>query len=263
MSFLVRRRHHGSRTNRTRRLARRATLGRAADPKHRQLRLEGLESRALLSVSPPELISYWTFDEGAGNVAGDWSNGNHGTIHGATWTDGIVGGALSFDGVDDFVDAGSTFSTPESFTIEAWVNIADYSTNPIVGNRDVDLSHQTYNMASFVMREYYGPAGKPLFVVGQAAWDWEHFLGDTALDLNEWYHVAFVFDYSQTTKAEIYVNGVLDGAYTTTEFFGDAIGPINCTPGISLEIGRDYVPGYEGPYHFSGLIDEVAIYDGP
>jgi flagellin-like protein len=32
---------------------------------------------------------------------------NHGTIYGATWVDGPYGEALSFDGVDDYVDVGN------------------------------------------------------------------------------------------------------------------------------------------------------------
>ena len=118
----------------------------------RRLVVEHLESRWLLA----NLISYWTFDEGVGNVAGDWAGANHGTVHGATWTTGKVGGALSFDGGDDYVEVPDNANLrPEAFTIEAWVNIADYSTNPIVGNRDVDLqSYQTYNFVAFVMRGY-------------------------------------------------------------------------------------------------------------
>jgi hypothetical protein len=39
------------------------------------------------------------FDEGSGTVARDSSGyGNDGMIHGATWTEGISGKALSFDG---------------------------------------------------------------------------------------------------------------------------------------------------------------------
>ena len=44
-------------------------------------------------------------DEGSGNIIYDSSgNGNNGTIYGATWTDGISGTALTFNGVDDYVE---------------------------------------------------------------------------------------------------------------------------------------------------------------
>jgi len=53
----------------------------------------------------PGPIGYWNFDEGYGTTAYD-STGykNDGTISGATWVqNGKKGGALSFDGIDDYV----------------------------------------------------------------------------------------------------------------------------------------------------------------
>ncbi|RLI91232.1 MAG: hypothetical protein DRO95_04750, partial [Candidatus Altiarchaeales archaeon] len=49
--------------------------------------------------------------------------GNDGTIYGATWTDGKFGKALSFDGVDDYVDCGndSSLDITDAITIEAWI----------------------------------------------------------------------------------------------------------------------------------------------
>ena len=50
-------------------------------------------------AATPGLVGWWSFDEGAGIVAGDGSgNGNHGEIVNATWTEGQLGSALDFDG---------------------------------------------------------------------------------------------------------------------------------------------------------------------
>lgn len=48
---------------------------------------------------------HWKLDEGSGTVAHDASgNGHDGTFKGAPqWVTGKIGGALQFDGVDDFV----------------------------------------------------------------------------------------------------------------------------------------------------------------
>ena len=49
--------------------------------------------------------AYWKFDECEGNTAYDSSGHNYdGTIYGATWIGGILGCALDFDGLDDYVD---------------------------------------------------------------------------------------------------------------------------------------------------------------
>gem|GEM_PF-3548859 len=60
---------------------------------------------------------------GVPNIALDGSgNNNHGTIHGATWTDGKHGKALSFDGVDDLVVLQSVEPRLDGkdFTIAGW-----------------------------------------------------------------------------------------------------------------------------------------------
>ena len=214
---------------------------------------------------PAELVSYWRFDEGNGTIAGDSVDGSHGAIYGATWTEGIVGGALSFDGVVDYVQVPDSANLrPDAFTIECWVNIPTYEgQRAIVSNRAITVGSATYNYIVGITEpsQSIGP-GKPAFAVGQARWGWDVFCADTDVSLNEWHHLAFVFDYDKTSKAEIYIDGVLDREYTTRDYRGNPIGPVNYTPDIPLHIGRDYVPGYDGPYYFTGLIDEVAIYSG-
>jgi hypothetical protein len=68
------------------------------------------------------LIAHWKFDEGSGGTAYDSVGDNDGTlVNGPVWTSGRIGGALSFDGVDDYVNI-SSFSMPQdSFTIQMWI----------------------------------------------------------------------------------------------------------------------------------------------
>ena len=71
------------------------------------------------------LVAAYGFNEGTGSTVADASGkGNNGTISGATWTaGGKYGGALSFDGVNDWVtvnDANSLDLTG-AMTLEAWV----------------------------------------------------------------------------------------------------------------------------------------------
>ena len=67
-----------------------------------------LVSAATITLPPNNLglIGYWSFDDESGTVATDHSgNGNDGTLQGdPTWTNGKKGGALDFDGSDDYVD---------------------------------------------------------------------------------------------------------------------------------------------------------------
>ena len=75
-----------------------------------------------------ELVAYWTFDEGSGDIVYDSSgNDNNGTIHGATWDTGKYGNALHFNAQDNYVEVPTSESleiTP-NVTIAAWINWID------------------------------------------------------------------------------------------------------------------------------------------
>jgi|GEM_PF-2512163 len=71
-----------------------------------------------------DLVLRLDMNENDGNTVYDSSGyGNNGTIHGATWTTGKFGSALSFDGENDYVDCGndSSLDITDAITIEAWV----------------------------------------------------------------------------------------------------------------------------------------------
>ena len=71
-----------------------------------------LDSSCVLALS---------FGEESGNIAYDQSQyGNDGTIYGATRVRGLIGKALSFDGVDDYVDCGNIQPLGQSLTIALW-----------------------------------------------------------------------------------------------------------------------------------------------
>ena len=79
-------------------------------------------------LKPPNnlgLVGYWSFDEGAGTIAHDFSaNQNAGTINGTpVWVNGKHGKALNFDGSSNRVDAGnhSSLDITGLLTVSAWV----------------------------------------------------------------------------------------------------------------------------------------------
>jgi len=197
------------------------------------------------------LIGYWKFNEGEGNIAHDSSGyGNHGTIYGANW----ASPALSFDGIDDYVNIGnnSNLQITSAITLEAWIKTPSY-----------------WN------KQYPTPVSKANYTFGYPGdWDGEYWIAIRSLDgrisfafapaggnaidhwsngwllPNTWYHIAATFDDS-ADKVKIYINGVLDKEFTEYQ-----------KPGVTnhpVRIGQGGNYPYQNSW-FNGIIDEVRIY---
>ncbi|MFA6897000.1 MAG: LamG domain-containing protein [Patescibacteria group bacterium] len=198
------------------------------------------EIRQLYNQKKPVLEM--KFDEGSGTVAHDESfNHNDGTISGATWTTGKNGGALAFDGVDDYVDAGNGSSlnnTGTSFTVESWFYTP------------TDLSNQANTYPVFVNKsDWANNAGWALqydknigriILNAKNASGWIGMYSARTSFPAGWYHFVGAF-YSDGTQ-KLYINGSLDN--TGYGF------PANAN-GADLIIGNN----------FNGSIDNVRIYN--
>ena len=65
----------------------------------------GIAAIVFAQVYPEGMISYWKLDEGSGVITYDSVGTSDGIlVNGPIWTTGQVNDALSFDGVDDYVD---------------------------------------------------------------------------------------------------------------------------------------------------------------
>ncbi|MBW2673702.1 MAG: PQQ-binding-like beta-propeller repeat protein, partial [Deltaproteobacteria bacterium] len=99
-------------------------VGRGSEYPGRFEYCDGITGEVLSATIPMGRRLHLPFDEGSGSTVYDQSlYGNDGTIYGATWTRGRYGYALSFDGVDDDVNAGTVlnFSGKQPFTIVVWI----------------------------------------------------------------------------------------------------------------------------------------------
>ncbi|MFB0553640.1 MAG: LamG domain-containing protein [Phycisphaerae bacterium] len=78
----------------------------------------------LITITDPNLIGWWTFDEGSGSSAIDFSgHGNDGKFGGdPQWVEGIIGGALDLDGTDYVaIDGVADDITSTNISLSAWV----------------------------------------------------------------------------------------------------------------------------------------------
>lgn len=86
------------------------------------------------------LVAYYPMEFGDESTLYDGALDKHGTINGASWTQGHIGdNALSFDGTDDDVDLGTPFNGPMgAYTVSAVVdsNVADGNYHRILEMRN-------------------------------------------------------------------------------------------------------------------------------
>jgi hypothetical protein len=193
------------------------------------------------------LVASYGFDEGSGSTAQDRSGGGlHGTISGAIWTTGgRFGGALSFDGVNDWVTVAdaNALDLTTGMTLEAWV----YPTASGGGSwRNVLIkeraSSEVYNLYSNM------PGNIPTVYVVRAAQPGTplNASGTSAVPLNTWTHLAATHD---GTTLRLYVNGVQVGTRAVS-------GALLTSTG-ALRIGGNSLWGE----FFQGRIDEIRIYN--
>jgi len=181
-------------------------------------------------------------DEGQGTTTFDYSgNGFNGAIEGASWTEGEYNKALSFDGVDDYVNTSSISLNllTSSFTFTAWMkpsySLPDppYASLPIVAN----FPHIGISIAAIELDEF----------------DVKGWMDGYSSNYNSkqtwgsWHHVVVVYKGLSSSERELYVDGVLVGT--------DTVGTAGNFTGL-VRIGN---PKYVAQP--SSVIDEVQIYN--
>src|SRR3989344_985239 len=123
---------------------------------------------SLRAASNLGLVGYWTFDEGTGLRANDFSGkNNYGTLSGTTkptWVSGKHGKALSFDGTSGYVDAGnqSSVNLTTAITASVWIK---YNVDPKTLRYNGIISKQVSTNA--YQLQTYSTDGRIEFVIGK------------------------------------------------------------------------------------------------
>jgi len=175
-------------------------------------------------------------------------HGHTGLIRGnPAWTAGRLGTALQLDGLDDYIDCGTSaaFDLSNWITVAAWVNPKDAGDgryHPYVTKGDHSYSLQHRHLA--------GDATDSLeFFIYDAGWRSARSVVNASFN-GEWHHVAGTYD---GNNINLYVDGALK---TTTPHVGAAA----VRPSSPLYIGADC----EWPDRtYQGAIDDVRLYNSP
>ncbi|MBN2269004.1 MAG: zf-HC2 domain-containing protein [Sedimentisphaerales bacterium] len=196
------------------------------------------------SFSTGSLVAHWKFDEGSGSATADSSgNGYEGTLVGDTaWTTGQVGGALVFDGNEDFVDIADSndLNIVNQVTVAAWIKVDafDKAWQAIVtkGDRSWRLQRNAGNTGL----EF---ACSGLLVPGNR---WGSIYGTVDMNDGQWHHAAGVYDGEQLS---LYIDGKPDVS-------AKAVGKIRINDKAVMIGENAEKPGRS----WNGLIDDVRIY---
>jgi hypothetical protein len=189
------------------------------------------------------LVGVWLFNEGGGNTLFDVSGlGNHGSLqNGPAWVEGRAGSSLSFDGINDYVDIGTSINMASwpAISVSAWVKYDSSGTDEhtVISNWDrhvlfrLEPSNDTVEIFLWTNTQIGGS-----------------FL-DLVLTPNKWHHIVMTFDTNNG------LCGYLDGRKSTTSYSSSY--NLNSTASESLYIGNS---PHAGTDLLTGGIDSVRIY---
>ena len=224
-----------------------------------------------------DLIAHWTFDETSGTSATDSSGSGYTvtTINGPTWqgSGGKIGGALQFDGVNDYaykLESGSTnldmYATyhyngpPSSITISAWV----YATGPAGRYTIIEKGgnlHSNWRMG-------FDSGGHLFFKMDDSTHTVDTIYASDApvytQNLNTWAHYVATYTLSVEGTMELYVNGARTAGSWGDGNFGwetPDVGDRGILIGAHCNIDTTTNCSGSTVDYFTGKIDDIRVYN--
>ncbi|MGA2751145.1 MAG: C10 family peptidase [Verrucomicrobiota bacterium] len=189
--------------------------------------------------APSGLVSWWPADLNADDVAGT----NNGTLeNGTTFAPGEVGGAFSFNGVNQYVSVPNSpawgFGT-NAFSIDLWANFSATGGSPAFLAND-EGGGCTYKWIFWLN-------GSTLQLHVNTPTCDASYIGSASFTptLGQWYHIALTRDGSTFL---FYIDGLLVSSDTNSVVIP--------SPDAPLTIGQA-----EGGFNFCGLLDDIRIYN--
>jgi len=196
-----------------------------------------------------DLVGLWKLDEGIGTSTFDSSvNDNHGTINnGATWVEGKIGKALSFDGVDDYISIGSGVSSTigNQITVSAWV----YSNILTQSSTYRAMVTEAYDGDGNVEFELFLSGSKHVLSAGFFDGSWHLVSEGIGFTFNKWIFVTATYDGH-------YIRIYRDGTEVASSSDLNRALPSGTN---GWRIGRRHDQGTPSDM-WNGKIDDVSIY---
>jgi len=203
-----------------------------------------------IPVTDPNLVGWWMFERGSGTIVIDSSGyDNHGSLEGdPQWTVGYDGGALRFDGGDDYVEVphDETLTVDNEVAVMAWIHTPRHGGpdtqgyQGIISKGNPPRSYSLYTQSAGTLHFSTTNLADGAYVGSSSS---------SQVPLNEWVHVAAMVADGQ----QLYY---IDGEPAGTG--GTGIELPGTTDTANVVIGRTN----EGATRsFLGMIDDVRVYN--
>ena len=200
--------------------------------------LKVLAEHLFEEVDDPTLIAHWPLDEVHGVIAYNNVSNCDGTLTGSPiWQPdiGMVGGALQFDGIDDYVSTDFVLNLSDgALSVIAWIKGGEPG--------QVIVSQQA--MANWLALDADGNLMTELKCTGRSAGP---LYSGTVITDGKWHRIGLAWDGSDRM---LYVDGIAVAEDTQNGLEGSQMG-LYIGTGKTMESGT----------FFSGLIDDVRIYN--
>lgn len=210
------------------------------------------------------LVAYWPLNDEEGVAAKDYSDGNAypGVLQGVpTWTKGRVGGALEFDGVDDYIDVPDSESVDlnSAGSISLWFKLTgDWgSGRHIVFSKGLQntVSGKVNNGFDISASVYTGVVDSKMGGPNEGDWLFNYIMDfDLADDPDggAWHHLVVTWN---GVEQVMYLDGVDD---PRNHHEMGALAPVLDTTVYPFRIGANN-GSPDDP--FEGIIDEIRVYN--
>jgi hypothetical protein len=190
----------------------------------------------VITITDPNLIGWWKFDEGSGGTAIDFSgHGNDGKLGGGqNWVPGIMGGALDLRGLD-YVSINGVVDdiTSNDITLSAWIKTTQAGEGNVFASNDSGSGH--------VLQ--FGIDNGNVWVDDGPDVEFPPAVND-----DQWHMITLVM---KGSKIFVYTDGVQVGTITTI---------IDITTETRWSIGQEWDDSTPSNLYI-GMVDDARFYD--
>jgi hypothetical protein len=207
-----------------------------------------LQQSIQLAVLPSGISAYYPLDTGTGVQAYDsGASSRDGTLQNSpTWGTGKISGGLTFNGSTQYVSTSSSFSNPNTFTLELW-----FKTNTASGGRLIGFGDASTGASATSDRQVY-MTNTGTLVFGANPGTQKTVTSPASYNNNAWHHLAATMG---AGGMHLYVDGASVGTPDANTSGGNYTG--------YWRLAYDTLAGWPStptsPY-FAGSLDEVKIF---